>query len=85
MTKSLAQMQQEWLDSYFTNVTRVWEAWKENRGKPTWGGMTTKERDETLMWYRRKLWELRQANNKDLTLPTRGPRREDEWLENLDV
>ena len=76
--KNLAQIQQDWLDSYFINVVRVWSSWRD-------GAMSMKERDETLMWYRRKLWELRQAKNRELVLQVRKPRREDEWLEGIEI
>lgn len=59
MQDEIDRVRKEWLRDYIPSVSRVWAEWKSNRDNPRWGGMSMRERDETLAWYRDRLEALR--------------------------
>lgn len=82
--KTLKEVQDEWLKDYFKNVSAVWAEWRWGRENPGWNRMSMRERDETLAWYRQKLWELREANRKSQVLQTKPKAKsEDSWIKDI--
>ena len=49
--EELAVIRKQFLSNYFVNTSTVWESWRR-------GHISYKEREETLGWYRKKLYEV---------------------------
>jgi hypothetical protein len=66
------------MKNYFKETAGIWQAWKK-------GKMSYREREETLTWYRTKLHELTRGPMKPYVPQRVKPKRDDEWLQNIDI
>jgi hypothetical protein len=79
MHEELKKVRDKWLRDYFINTANVWDAWKHKQ-------ISYREREETLAWYRAKLHEVIYGPRKAyIPSPKPTPKKEDEWLDSIEI